>query len=121
MKLIIDLIEDIREEIRDQEDFTIDALLLKDNPNNPKELLQVGQAQIDSFVISPENKQLIFSINNNSNPLYIGDLLKQIMILDMSNMMYETRVYINSQYPDIEIIGFGKSLDTKQYMLIIKI
>ena len=120
MKLIIDLIEDIREEIGDQEDFTISAMLLKDNPDNPKELLQVGQAQIDHFTLSIEKKQLIFSINNN-NPLNIGDLLKHIMILDMSSMMHEIRIYINSQYPDMEIIGFGKSLDTKQYMLIIKL
>ena len=121
MKLIIDLIEDIREEIGDREDFTIGAILLKDNPDNPKELLQVGQAQIDHFTLSIEKKQLIFSINNNDNPLHIGDLLKHIMILDMSSMMHEIRIYINSQYPDMEIIGFGKSLDTKQYMLIIKI
>jgi len=121
MKLIIDLIEDIREEIGDSGEFELAAMLLKDNPDNPQELIHVGQAHINNFTYSQEKKQLILSMDNSNTILKIEDLLKHIMILDMSSMMHEIRLFVNSQYPDMEIIGFGKSLDTKQYILILKI
>ena len=46
MKVIIDLIEDIREEIGNQEDFILTAMLLKENPEDAEKLIYAGEAPI---------------------------------------------------------------------------
>ena len=120
MRVIIDLIDDIRNEIANRSDFTLSAMLLKQNPQNSNELIYVGESPIDSFEYSILNKQLLFRVGDK-RILSVGELLKEIMILDMSSMMHEVRLYVNCMYPDMEIVGFAKSIEQKQYILIIKI
>ncbi len=50
MKVIIDLIEDIREEIGNQEDFIFTAMLLKQDDSNPERLIYAGEAPINNIV-----------------------------------------------------------------------
>jgi len=121
VKVIIDLIEDIRDEIQNQDHFHMEAMLLKENPNNTNELIYAGEAPISSFDYQIRNKKLLFSVDKDSACLQVGDMLKHIMILDMSSMMSEIRLFVNAEYPSVEIIGFGKSIEAKKYILIIKI
>ena len=51
MKVIIDLIEDIRESIQNAETYSIAGMLLKENPENKKDLIYAGEASVGSFYI----------------------------------------------------------------------
>ena len=101
MKYIIDLIEDVREQIGNQEDFILTAMLLKENPE--------------------DSETLIFKIDGSHSRITIGDLIPHLLILDMDAMMYALRMDVNVQYSDVEVIGFGKSIEEKKYILFIKI
>ena len=93
MKVIIDLIEDIREEIGDD----------------------------DSFMVDKEHKQLQLLIGGNKHELTIGGLVKHLLVLSSREMMYEICVNVNVQHSEVEVIGFGKSIEDKKYIFFIKI
>lgn len=121
MKVIIDIIEDIREEIGDEEDFVLTAMLLKEHPEDAEKLAYAGEAPLNLFNIDTSKKQLIFKIDGSESRVSIGELVKPLLILPMDAMMYELRIDVNAQYNDIEVIGFGKSMEEKKYILFIKI
>ncbi|MFT7880112.1 MAG: hypothetical protein ABXS91_06905 [Sulfurimonas sp.] len=121
MKFIIDLIEDIRVEIGNEPDFTVHAMLLKEDANNPEKLIYGGEAGLNHFALDEEKKKLILKIDGSSELLTIGELIKPLMILDMNKMMYEVRLNVNHQYNDVEVIGFGKSTEEKKFFLFIKL
>lgn len=121
MKFIIDLIEDIRVEIGNAPDFTVQAMLLKEDANDPEKLIYGGEAAINSFIPDEENRKLMMKIGGSSELLTIGELIKYILIYDMDKMMYEVKLNVNHQYSDVEVIGFGKSMEEKKYFLFIKL
>ncbi|HFS85382.1 MAG TPA: hypothetical protein ENK72_02060 [Epsilonproteobacteria bacterium] len=121
MKFIIDLIEDIREEIGNQPDFTIHAILLKEDPKDGEKLLYGGEAGLNRFSLEDEARKLILKIDGSLEGLTVGDLIKHILILDGSKMMYEVKLNVNYQYNDVEVIGLGKSEEEKKYFLFIKL
>ena len=121
MKVIIDLIEDIREEIGDDDSFTLHVMLLKENPEDEAKLLYAGEASLNSFMVDKEHKQLQLLIGGNKHELTIGDLLKHLLILSSREMMYEICINVNAQYSEVEVIGFGKSIEDKKYIFFIKI
>jgi hypothetical protein len=121
MKVIIDLIEDIREEIGNQEDFILTAMLLKENPEDAEKLIYAGEAPINVFDLDESSKQLIFKIDGSHSRVEIGELVKPLLILPMDAMMYELKMDVNAQYNDIEVVGFGKSIEEKKYILFIKL
>ena len=121
MKYIIDLIEDVREEIGNQEDFVLTAMLLKENPEDLEKLTYAGEAPLNIFNIDISNKQLKFKIDGSQSRITVGELIPSLLILDMDAMMYELRMDINVQYSDMEIVGFGKNDEEKKYILFIKI
>ena len=49
MKFIIDLIEDIREQIGNQEAYTITAGLLKEDPKDNSKLIYSGEAPLNTY------------------------------------------------------------------------
>ena len=51
----------------------------------------------------------------------IGELIPQLLILDMDAMMYQIKVDINAQYSDVDIVGFGKNDEEQRFVLLIKI
>jgi len=121
MKFIIDLIEDIREQIGNQEAYTLTAGLLKEDPNDNNKLIYSGEAPLNTYHIDEIKKQLIFEIDGSDTKITVGELIPPLLISDMDSMMYELRMDVNKQYKDIEIIGFGKNDDEKRYILFIKI
>lgn len=121
MKFIIDLIEDIRVEIGNKPDFTVHAMLLKEDVNDPEKLIYGGEAALNSFALDEVGRKLMIRIDGSSDTLTIGELIKHILIYDMDRMMYEVRLNVNHQYNDVEVIGFGKSTEEKRYFLFIKL
>jgi hypothetical protein len=119
MKVIIDLIEDIRETIANQEAYTLHAMLLKEDQSDSEKLIYAGEAPIGSFVLDDESKQLVLSVEREGS-LQIGELLKHLLILSMDMMMYEVRLHVNLQHDAVEVVGFGQSGEDKKYILFIK-
>ena len=121
MKVIIDLIEDIREAIGNQEDFILTAMLLKEDDSNQDRLISAGEAAINAFVIDEVQRKLIFNIDRSAAVLPIGTLVKHLLVLPMADMMYELRVDIETHHDAASVVGFGTSLLEKKYFLFIKL
>ena len=120
MKVIIDLIEDIRESIANAEEYELMAGLLREEKTDPSKLIYVGEAYLNLFRLDDEGRQLVFKIDGSNRRVIIGELIPQLLILDMDKMMYELRIDVNTQYNDMEIIGFGKNEEMKRYLLFIR-
>jgi len=121
MKVIIDLIEDIRESIDNSDEYLLTAGLLKEDPENIDRLIYAGEAQLNRYKLDKNSKQIIFKIDGSASNLTIGELIPYLLIADMDTMMYELRMNINIKYNNMEIIGFGKNDEQKLYVLFIKI
>ena len=121
MKFIIDLIEDIREQIGNQEAYTITAGLLKEDPEDDNKLIYAGEASLNTHHIDEIKKQLIFEIDASDTKIIIGELIPPLLISDMGSMMFELRMNVNTQYADMEIVGFGKNDKERRYILFIRI
>ncbi len=121
MKYIIDLIEDVREQIGNQEDFVLTAMLLKENPEDAEKLIYAGESPLKLFNFDEVARQLIFKIDGSDSRITVGELIPPLLILDMDAMMYELRMDVNVEHSDIEVVGFGKSMEEKKYILFIKI
>jgi len=121
MKFIIDLIEDVREQIGNHEAYVVTAGLLKADETDSTKLIYTGEAPLNLAMLDEENKQLNFKIDSSDARVIIGELIPPLLILDMDVMMYELRMDVNVQYPNMEVIGFGKNDEQKKYILFIKI
>ena len=121
MKYIIDLIEDIREQIANSEEYLVTAGLLKADEDDSTKLIYAGEAPLNLALLDDESKQLDFKIDGSDKRVTIGALIPPLLILDMDVMMYELRVDVNEQYRNMEIVGFGKNNEQKRYILFIKI
>ena len=121
MKFIIDLIEDVREQIGNHEEYVVTAGLLKVDEKDSDKLIYAGEAPLNIASINDETKQLNFKIDGSEMKVTIGALIPPLLIQDMDAMMYELRMDVNTQYSDMEIVGFGKNDEEKRYILFIKI
>ena len=121
MKFIIDLIEDVREQIGNHEEYVVMAGLLKEDVEDKSKLIYAGEAPLNLAVLNDEKKQLSFKIDGSDKRVTIGALIPPLLILDMDAMMYELRMDVNEQYTNMEIVGFGKNDEEKRYILFIKI
>ena len=119
MKVIIDLIEDIRESIANNENYTISAMLLKEDSSNEDKLTYHGEVSVGSFYIDEIAKELIFSVEQESVPLSIGELVKHLLILDMSYMMYEIKLSVSEAHLPQPLVGFGVNTFDAKYALFI--
>ena len=121
MKFIIDLIEDVREQIGNHEEYVVTAGLLKADVNDSSKLIYTGEALLNLAILNDEEKQLNFKIDASERNVTVGALIPPLLILDMDAMMYELKIDVNAQYKDMEIVGFGKNDEQKRYILFIKI
>jgi len=119
MKVIIDLIEDMRESIKNNETYNITAMLLKEDVNNKKNLLYSGEASVGSFYLDKISKELIFNVDKSSVPLSVGELVKHLLILDMDMMMYEIKLAVSEEHEPQELVGFGFNATDGKYALFI--
>jgi hypothetical protein len=121
MKFIIDLIEDVREQIANQDTYIVTAGLLKIDENDNTKLNIVGEASINQTIFNGKTKELTFKIDNSDTQVSIGELIPSLLILDMDTMMYKLKIDANEQYSNMEVVGFGKNDEQKRYILFIKI
>ena len=121
MKFIIDLIEDVREQIGNHEEYLVVAGLLKEDADNKDKLIYAGEAPLNLAILNDDKKQLVFKIDGSDRKVTIGALIPPLLILDMDAMMYGLKMDVNEQYKDMEIVGFGKNEEQKRYILFIKI
>jgi hypothetical protein len=121
LKYIIDLIEDVREQIGNHEEYVVTAGLLKEDSEDSSKLIYAGEAPLNLAILDDEKKQLLFKIDGSDKRVTIGALIPPLLILDMDAMMYELKMDINEQYKELEIVGFGKNDEEKRYILFIKI
>ena len=121
MRVIIDLIEDVREQIGNHETYEVTAGLLKADAQNSEQLIYAGEAPLNSVELEREKRQLTFKIDGSDKKLTIGELIPSVLILDMEAMLFELKMDVNAQYKDIKIVGFGKNDEEKKYILFIKI
>jgi len=121
LKYIIDLIEDVREQIGNHEEYVVTAGLLKVDENDVSKLIYAGEAPLTLAILDDEKKQLLFKIDGSDKRVTIGALIPHLLILDMDAMMHELKMDVNEQYKDMEIVGFGKNDEEKRYILFIKI
>ncbi|PHS34649.1 MAG: hypothetical protein COA92_01785 [Sulfurovum sp.] len=121
MKYIIDLIEDVREQIGNHEEYVLTAGLLKEDENDSSKLVYSGEASLNLAILEDKKKQLKFKIDTSNKTVTIGALIPPLLILDTGTMMYELRMDVNKQYKHMEIVGFGKNDEQKKYILFIKI
>jgi len=121
MKVIIDLIEDIRESIANAEDYELRAGLLKEDVEDPSKLIYAGEALLNSYLLDEEKKELHFKIDGSGTRVTIGELIPSLLILDMDAMMYGLKIDVNANYEDMEVVGFGKNDEEKAYILFIKL
>ncbi len=121
MKFIIDIIEDIREQINNQEAYTLTAGLLKEDPEDKNKLIYSGEAKLNTWHIDEIKKQLIFEIDGSDTQITIGEFIPPLLICDMDSMMFELKIDVNVAYQNMEVVGFGKNEVEKRYILFIKI
>jgi len=121
MKYIIDLIEDVREQIGNHEEYVVTAGLLKSDVDDDTKLIYAGEALINLAILEDEKKELKFTIDASELKVTIGALIPPLLIQDMDVMMYELKMDVNEQYKSMEIVGFGKNDEQKRYILFIKI
>lgn len=119
MKVIIDLIEDIRESINNNEMYAVTAMLLKEQKSDAKELIYAGEASIGSFYVDKISKELILTIEKDKAPLKIGELVKHLLIMEMDMMMYEVKLSVSEAHPPQELVGFGFNATDGKYALFI--
>jgi len=119
MKVIIDLIEDIRESINNNEAYKITAMLLKEDIENKKNLIYAGEAQIGSFYVDKIAKKLILTVEKEGEGLSVGELVKHLLIMDMDMMMYEVKLVVSEEHEPQELVGFGFNATDSKYALFI--
>jgi len=120
MKVIIDLIEDIRESIANAEAYTLRAGLLREDVNDTSKLIYAGEAPIERYWLDEASETLRFKVGSEQS-VKIGELIPELLILDMDRMMYRLKIDVNSEYQDMDVVGFGKSDEERVYTLFIKL
>ncbi len=115
MKYIIDVIDDIRDSINNAQDYSLLAMLLKED--GVDNFLNAGEKVINSFYIDHERRQLQLGFLDQGADT--KELLASINALDMDAMMYEVVVKISEQYPLMDVIGFGQNDDKKCYVFFV--
>ena len=75
MKYIIDLIEDVREQIGNHEEYVVTAGLLKTDEKDSSKLIYSGEAPLNLSILNNGDKQLNFKIDGSDKRVTIGALI----------------------------------------------
>ncbi|MBE0498467.1 MAG: hypothetical protein IBX43_04415 [Campylobacterales bacterium] len=118
MKVIIDLIEDIREAIENETSFSLVAMALKEHDSG--ELIPSWESPICSMKIDEETKRL-FLFLGKGEALGIESFLESVDTLPNKTMMHEVLLSYSKEAKRIDssLIGFGESFEEKKYFLFI--
>lgn len=115
MKFIIDMIDDIRENIHNAQDYTLVAMLLKED--NSGNFQNAGEKIITSLEIHHDLKELHLGFSDEK--LTVQTLLESVNALDMQAMMYEVMVKISNEHPLMSVAGFGENHEQKEYIFFV--
>ena len=118
MKLIIDIIEDMRTAIGNDLSFSVSAMGLKEQENG--EYLPVWQSDITHMKLDEEEKKLFLFLGKDG-AIDTKELMQRLNVLSNEMMMYEVCVSYSqeAQRIDSALIGFGESVEDKKYLLFI--
>jgi ethanolamine utilization protein EutA (predicted chaperonin) len=117
MKYIIDMIDDMRENIQNSKDYTLLAMLLKEE--SPENFKNAGEKVITSLHVDHGAKQLQLGfVDENATT---KELLEYVDSLEMNAMMYEVMVKISDEHPLMNVIGFGENHEQKQYTFFVTV
>ncbi len=118
MKVIIDLIDDVREAIHNEESFSLSVMGLKENGKG--EFVPSWQADINQYKLNHENKKLYLFLGKG-DALNMASFLSELNGLRNEEMMYEILVSYTKekQRKDLPLMGFGESIPEKKYLLFI--
>jgi hypothetical protein len=114
LKVVIDLIEAIREEIQNQGEYIFLAMLLKENDGGEMQL--VGEKAISKVDII--DNQLLFIIEVEEKTVCVEPILKLLNALKNEEMMMKVGVLVSNQIFDV--VGFGKSIKDKKFVVFIE-
>ena len=119
MKVIIDLIEDIRTGINNDRSFSLSAMGLK--VNEKAEFIPSWQSELCSLKLDEEQKKM-FLFLGKEKAINVGDFLDALETLSNEAMMYELCISYTkeNQRLDRALIGFGESFKDKKYLLFIE-
>jgi len=118
MKVIIDLIEDIRSVIEDKRDFSLGVMGLKEDEK--AEFSPVWQSKLCSYKLDETRKKL-FIFLGQGEAINVGAWFDVLDGLSNEEMMYEVQVSYSKEEKrqDSQLIGFGEDLSSKRYLLFI--
>jgi hypothetical protein len=115
MKFIIDMIDDMRENIQNAKDYTLMAMLLKEE--SPENFKNAGEKVITSLHIDHNARELRLGFSDENATT--KDLLECVESLEMKAMMYEVTIKISDEHPLMSVIGFGENHEQKQYTFFV--
>ncbi|MDD2789065.1 MAG: hypothetical protein PHU40_00190 [Sulfurimonas sp.] len=115
MKYIIDMIDDMRENIQNSTEYTLLAMLLKEDAE--KNFQNAGEKVITSLSIDHERKELQLGFLDEAATTQ--ELLAFVDALAMDTMMYAIVVKISDAYTLMPVIGFGEDHAQKQYTFFV--
>lgn len=118
MKVIIDLIDDVREALNNDNSFSLCAMGLKENEKG--EFVPSWQADTNQYKLDDKAKKL-FLFLGKENAININAFLKELDVLSNEKMMYEIILSYskNGERIDSPVMGFGESAVEKNYFLFI--
>jgi len=118
MKVIIDLIEDIRASINNEASFSLRAVGLKEDEKS--QFTPLWQSDINQYKVDDKTKKLYLFLGREA-AVSIGELLETLNALANEKMMYEVCISYakEEQRIDAPLLGFGESLEEKKYLLFI--
>jgi hypothetical protein len=115
MKYIIDMIDDMRENIQNSKDYTLLAMLLKEDDS--KNFQNAGEKVITSLHIDHDSRELQLGFLDEN--VTTQSLLECVESLEMQAMMYEVVIKISNEHPLMPVIGFGENHEQKQYIFFV--
>ena len=118
MKVIIDLIEDIRSAIDNAPNFSLVGMALQENDEGT--FVPLWQSNIVHYRLDEEAKKLFLFLGKDE-VLSVGTLLQELNSYSNEAMMYEICITFmrENQRTDQSLIGFGEALDEEKYLLFI--
>ena len=119
MKFIIDVIEDIRTAIDNDGLFTLGVMALQEQKSG--EYLPAWRSGISHMQLD-EKGQKLFLFPGKDESIDMEEFLQRLNALPNEKMMYEVCVSFSKEQRRIDssLIGFGESLEDKQYLLFIR-
>lgn len=121
MKVVIDLIEDIRNGIGNQTDFILGAVAVQQEPDADGNALLAWGKGISRAEVDEANESLNLYVEEG-RPMTSGMVISLLDSMPNEQMMFRVMVSRKDtpESADAPLIGFTEDLSAKQYMLIIE-